>query len=445
MSSRPLYFAYEKKIGERFVSNGLSENTKYFSRWFAQTEEYAAQDCGSPLKSILQATGTHIIDCTVEECLQSGRHFIYPIEILRSNVGWLLPQCYEEHSPWPAISEATKLALQQNQGVLLLTHFKMISDSTRGDPVKFKLFERLHAALEHFKIPASSVIYVGASPELPAIYEKFVNDNRIATPLKTVQYINYLEKGWQLYFENYRKAGEIFDYESSLSESDRVRPFKFLCFNNEPRIHRKLNLMWLHKKNLFHQGLVSFNPAESLLKFDKKNALPADEEFEQLMSGYNSMQERLPMVVDAPEGVHISFCRRWPFADTYFSFLTERVFDCQTGWTLLTPKVFKSICNMHPFVVLGQHGYLDSLREFGYKTFSPYIDESYDKIVDPVTRTKAVWAEVEKLNAMSLQEMHQWYYSLFPILKHNWTNFLHRSKHSEYNNFIKILEDLNGV
>ena len=228
---------------------------------------------------------------------------------------------------------------------------------------------------------------------------------------------------------------------ASLDRDDdkKMRPKKFLCFNNEPRAHRKLNLMWLIDKKLFDQGLVSFNPKVQLLAFDRENILPEDSYFTELIKKYETIETQLPFIVDAPSGVHISFCRKWPFADTYFSFLTERVYNCQSGWTLLTPKVFKAICNMHPFIVLGQHGYLASLRSLGYKTFSPFINESYDQIDDPVLRTKAVWEEFERLVSMSLTEMHRWYYSMLPILEHNWNRFLERNKYSEFDDFVKLL------
>ena len=139
------------------------------------------------------------------------------------------------------------------------------------------------------------------------------------------------------------------------------------------------------------------------------------------------------------KGFHISFCRKKPFADTYFSFITERVLDTKSGWSLLTSKIFKTIANMHPFIVLGQKDYLKALRHHNYKTFHPHIDESYDDISDPVLRVKAVWKEVEKLCALSLSELHNWCYSLTPVLEHNWNVFHRRRMSSEYHDFIKKL------
>ena len=58
---------------------------------------------------------------------------------------------------------------------MLLTHFQKQSDSPRGDPIKVKVFERLHLALRQFKIPEKAVIYLTPSPELPSLYKKVLS------------------------------------------------------------------------------------------------------------------------------------------------------------------------------------------------------------------------------------------------------------------------------
>ena len=47
MDSLQINFAYEKKIGHRFVLNGLSEGMPLYERWINKTHEYASQDCGN--------------------------------------------------------------------------------------------------------------------------------------------------------------------------------------------------------------------------------------------------------------------------------------------------------------------------------------------------------------------------------------------------------------
>ena len=46
----------------------------------------------------------------------------------------------------------------------------------------------------------------------------------------------------------------------------------------------------------------------------------------------------------------------------------------------LTEKIYRSIINKHPFVVLGSSGTLKFLKDNGFQTFSEIIDESYDSV-----------------------------------------------------------------
>ena len=41
--------------------------------------------------------------------------------------------------------------------------------------------------------------------------------------------------------------------------------------------------------------------------------------------------------------------------------------------------------------------YLEKLKEFGYQTFEPHIDESYDKELDPELRMVKALDQIEKI------------------------------------------------
>ena len=64
------------------------------------------------------------------------------------------------------------------------------------------------------------------------------------------------------------------------------------------------------------------------------------------------------------------------------------------------------------------------MRRLGYKTFHPYIDESYDTITHPRKRLDAISKEIERLSSMSLEKLHEWYYSMEDILIYNNQKFL---------------------
>ena len=74
----------------------------------------------------------------------------------------------------------------------------------------------------------------------------------------------------------------------------------------------------------------------------------------------------------------------------------------------------------------------------GFKTFKPFINESYDTEVNPGKRMGMVVDEVERLCSMSFDELKKWYKKLVPILEHNRKILLGDRK--ELLNFFRILE-----
>ena len=94
---------------------------------------------------------------------------------------------------------------------------------------------------------------------------------------------------------------------------------------------------------------------------------------------------------------------------------------------------------MQPFIYVGFAGALKQLKVWGFKTFYPYIDESYDDERDSIIRCKMIENEIRKLNEKSIEELHQWYYSIKDILLHNQT---HLKTFSIMNPFENALNDI---
>ena len=68
--------------------------------------------------------------------------------------------------------------------------------------------------------------------------------------------------------------------------------------------------------------------------------------------------------------------------------LIELVPETRSNYFMATEKVFKPIAAGIPFVVVGCHHFMRRLRHFGFKTFHPFIDESYDHEHDTEIRIK---------------------------------------------------------
>ena len=110
------------------------------------------------------------------------------------------------------------------------------------------------------------------------------------------------------------------------------------------------------------------------------------------------------------------------YMNSYFYVCTETY--TEGPFRSLTEKVFKPIVNFQPFFMVAYPGALALLRELGFKTFSPFIDESYDVESDTTKRIAMIVKEIERLSAMSIDEIHDLYWQMENILVHNRNHFL---------------------
>ena len=94
------------------------------------------------------------------------------------------------------------------------------------------------------------------------------------------------------------------------------------------------------------------------------------------------------------------------FARTNCSIVLETVFDQRIH---LTEKTLRPIACGHPFMILSGPGTLEKIREYGFKTFHPFIDESYDEEQDSTKRMQMVIDEMQRINNSSTKyQLYIW-------------------------------------
>jgi hypothetical protein len=85
------------------------------------------------------------------------------------------------------------------------------------------------------------------------------------------------------------------------------------------------------------------------------------------------------------------------FATTKVSIVLETEFD--TARIHLTEKILRAIACGHPFILAAAPGSLKYLRDYGFETFAPYIDESYDNEVNSGRRLEMIVKSMKSLTA----------------------------------------------
>lgn len=191
--------------------------------------------------------------------------------------------------------------------------------------------------------------------------------------------------------------------------STHDKPFKFLYLNGAARQHRIELWKKLENNNTLPLSLHSWLDRNQLFA---EHSIP----FTTLPSGYDS-----PFTNG---GISHLYKEDWPryrqlrkdlwrhhwveghivpsqHINTYFSVVTETTVD---GAPYLTEKIFKPILAGHPFIALASAGFYDALHNLGFKTFSPYIDESFDHEENIHTRLTMIADQIKQLCSSDLDE-----------------------------------------
>jgi hypothetical protein len=87
------------------------------------------------------------------------------------------------------------------------------------------------------------------------------------------------------------------------------------------------------------------------------------------------------------------------YQQTKIEVVLETLFD--DARLQLTEKALRPIACGQPFLLAATHGSLEYLRSYGFETFSPWIDETYDTIEDPAQRLRAIVQEMKRIASLS--------------------------------------------
>ena len=113
------------------------------------------------------------------------------------------------------------------------------------------------------------------------------------------------------------------------------------------------------------------------------------------------------------------------YSNSLLTLVSETNFfpEFETG-RFLSEKTWKPVAYKHPFIMVGVPRTMELLRELGYKTFHPYIDETYDTENDPIRRLRLIVEEVKRIVNFNKAEMLDFMNNLRPIVEHNYKHLV---------------------
>lgn len=356
------------------------------------------------------------------EQIEEGNICIWPIEIRTT-----LDSIYKEHCltldnktiTYNIIDTINPKLLE-----LIRSGEVKILISYAHDPINnWEDLKKTEEFFESYHIDSSNIIVVPGHNCLTEYKKSYPNSKIkiIAAELMITQQV----AANTLSYPRKTSLGYLSDLVREEDLSGEIRSKKFICFNRTMRPHRYAIAYIALKLDLLNNNIFSF------LNKGNDNILSIQNELEKfnfndnLLSYAEKIYNSIPYEIDTQHLLGTSKSsfsiennkKNW-YTDSYIHIISETRF-LEGRSSFITEKTWRPISNLQPFIMVSNDGMLKKLHELGFKTFHPFINESYDLELNHSTRMQMIFNEIQKLNTMSLQEIHNWYYSIKDVLIHN--------------------------
>jgi hypothetical protein len=209
----------------------------------------------------------------------------------------------------------------------------------------------------------------------------------------------------------------LFDTVQIPDNSEVSKTHKFSSLSRNYRIWRLFVYAELVKRNLIDKFNYSFHNINPYT--ETPNAVPLETMFNDLLNlefGYipqhvidwlndcphelssaNEVRNKWSNVTyDAIRSADFHLIIETHFDQKEFCF-DNKLYDRNFAPTSITEKAYKPIACAAPFIVFSTPYYLEDLRNLGFETFSPYINESYDQEEDNQERLNMIVDEIERI------------------------------------------------
>lgn len=305
--------------------------------------------------------------------------------------------------------------------------------------------DKVYNVINELELPEENVILVSESADILSRV-KSVAKEKNKSEIKVL---------WSRVFE----AHLHFDARNNRSTANTLEfkkyEKKFLNLNRRWRLHRPLFVALMIGKNLLDKGHISLGKSddnknwksiwEQLIHY---NSPPYNSSCPEIIELLEKNKEKIlstPRLYLDTNDLMVNRADQGPETDkfyneTYFSVVSETNYyttigDFDSG-RFFSEKTFKPIFNRHPFILLSPPNSLDMLRQLGYKTFHPYINETYDFELNDFNRMMLIIKEVERLCNFSDSEVEEFIRAVKPICEFNF-NLLY-NKNDKYD-FVRKL------
>lgn len=292
----------------------------------------------------------------------------------------------------------------------------LIIDQTHEGYQTTWLWKWFHQAMSDYNFPDGSVCYISGNLLAPEQYDAWCNERSMTKKVKVIGHPHFEHMIYETginrgRFENNPLPTLEDQIKYKTENLGTIKDYNFL--QKRLRSHRMWAFKQFHDSGVLGFGLINMNP------FDHINTWMENECISE--SHVKILNNHLPMFVNEPnnikdDGFYINRFTDDIMLDSWISVISEASFSDADNTCFISEKTFKPIMCSHPFMIWGNKNSLQHIREMGYKTFHPFIDETYDTL-DTWKRMVAITDSLHKFH--KIEDKLEWYKSISDILEHN--------------------------
>lgn len=287
----------------------------------------------------------------------------------------------------------------------------------------------IHKIINKINLNPEKCYFISGGMQAQSLYNDYCDKEKIVNKINII-----VLNSWERHICRHTVDHELAkNFTFEIKNKEKL----FLSFNRIVRIHRIILLALIYEKNLVERSYYSFFPEATyggvvlpLLSYVQGKI--SKSLYEIVERNINDNIEKFPLIlnnIDASNTNTVLESDLELYKNSYFSLVTETFFFSDKNssnfntWeehsVFFSEKIFKPIICKHPFILVSRPFSLKYLRDIGYKTFHPYIDESYDLIEDNESRLIAIANEVERLSRQTPSEWIDWLSNVKDIVEHN--------------------------
>ena len=325
--------------------------------------------------------------------------------------------------PFEDIVEEIEKAIQQGKT-------KFLFDNHAEDFLP-DIVRKIHRIVNAFDqiLPSANFIYLCGASNIEGSYRLLAEKHG---------YQNLINILCASFFEyTSKKRSGIFQFAGDYQLTLRAK--KFLCFNKVPRKHRVELLEKLLNLGLLDKSFYSMEGYPGWI-----DEIIRDDVYHNIIRIKDEIPLKLNITEDRSNPVDLHNDDIQYFSNSLFSVVTETIFyktEENPFSIFFSEKIWKPIILNHPFILVGRAGSLKKLKQLGYKTFSPWIDERYDTIDDDNQRLDFIANEINRLSIMDSDTTQLWQKNIKAIVEHNKNHFFERQNYSNTINPLGVVSN----